>query len=250
MSVWCLNFVLCGYLKSRYGLTKIILNIRKVFCWNIMKFRYQIWKILWRGIGCILFIFFSHYSSNTCFNLDCLSFSDYLFKLLLIGDSGVGKSCLLLRFAVSCLASPSETSFHHCSRAKLWPSFYSFLHRTTPTQRATSARSESTSRSAPSNWTARPSNCRLWAQACVYTWCIMYLHCHLLTVFLVALVCVSQWDTAGQERFRTITSSYYRGAHGIIVVYDVTDQVGHTQIYSFQSDCSNNTSWYCGGKCH
>ena len=32
------------------------------------------------------------------------------------------------------------------------------------------------------------------------------------------------WDTAGQERFRALTTSYYRGAHGVIVVYDVTDQ--------------------------
>ena len=37
-------------------------------------------------------------------------------------------------------------------------------------------------------------------------------------------VTMDLWDTAGQERFRTIASSYYRGAHGIIIVYDVTDR--------------------------
>jgi len=38
------------------------------------------------------------------------------------------------------------------------------------------------------------------------------------------------WDTAGQERFRTITSSYYRGAQGIILVYDVAKRESFTNL--------------------
>ena len=44
------------------------------------------------------------------------------------------------------------------------------------------------------------------------------------------------WDTAGQERFRTITSSYYRGAHGIIVVYDVTDQESFNNVKTWLNE--------------
>jgi Ras-related protein Rab-1A len=31
------------------------------------------------------------------------------------------------------------------------------------------------------------------------------------------------WDTAGQERFHTITSAYYRGAHGLMIIFSLTD---------------------------
>lgn len=32
------------------------------------------------------------------------------------------------------------------------------------------------------------------------------------------------WDTAGQERFRSITESFYRGCHGVLLVFDLTDR--------------------------
>jgi len=88
---------------------------------------------------------------------------DYLFKLLIIGDSGVGKSCLLLRFA--------DDTFMESYISTIGVDF------------------------------------------------------KIRTVEIQGKVVKLQiWDTAGQERFRTITSSYYRGAHGIVVVYDITDR--------------------------
>lgn len=41
------------------------------------------------------------------------------------------------------------------------------------------------------------------------------------------------WDTAGQERFRTITSAYYRGADGIILVYDVTSMESFDHVHDW-----------------
>eukprot|EP00598_Pedospumella_elongata_P007608 CAMPEP_0184971266 /NCGR_PEP_ID=MMETSP1098-20130426/3527_1 /TAXON_ID=89044 /ORGANISM="Spumella elongata, Strain CCAP 955/1" /LENGTH=209 /DNA_ID=CAMNT_0027493361 /DNA_START=93 /DNA_END=722 /DNA_ORIENTATION=+ len=41
------------------------------------------------------------------------------------------------------------------------------------------------------------------------------------------------WDTAGQERFRTITTSYFRGAQGILLVYDITDRGSFTAVRSW-----------------
>ena len=38
------------------------------------------------------------------------------------------------------------------------------------------------------------------------------------------LIKLQMWDTAGQERFRTLTSSYYRGAQGIVFVYDISSK--------------------------
>eukprot|EP00756_Hemistasia_phaeocysticola_P050724 Hpha_TRINITY_DN25915_c0_g1::TRINITY_DN25915_c0_g1_i1::g.185423::m.185423/K07881/RAB14; Ras-related protein Rab-14 len=50
------------------------------------------------------------------------------------------------------------------------------------------------------------------------------------------------WDTAGQERFRAVTRSYYRGAAGAVMVYDVTRRQTFNHITSWLSDARNLTN--------
>lgn len=87
---------------------------------------------------------------------------DLLFKLLLIGDSGVGKTCILFRF--------SDDAFNTTFISTIGIDF------------------------------------------------------KIKTIELGGKKIKLQiWDTAGQERFHTITTSYYRGAMGIMLVYDITN---------------------------
>jgi small GTP-binding protein len=50
------------------------------------------------------------------------------------------------------------------------------------------------------------------------------------------------WDTAGQERFRTITTAYYRGAMGILLVYDVTDEQSFNNIRNWMRQIQQHAS--------
>lgn len=62
------------------------------------------------------------------------------------------------------------------------------------------------------------------------------------------------WDTAGQERFRTITTSYFRGAQGILLVYDVTDRRSFESIRNWVSQIQQHADVHVnkilvGNKC-
>jgi len=50
------------------------------------------------------------------------------------------------------------------------------------------------------------------------------------------------WDTAGQERFRAVTRSYYRGAAGALMVYDITRRSTYNHLNSWLSDAKNLTN--------
>ena len=50
------------------------------------------------------------------------------------------------------------------------------------------------------------------------------------------------WDTAGQERFRNITNQYYKGADGIILVYDLTNKESMLKIKDWMEQIQQNTT--------
>ena len=50
------------------------------------------------------------------------------------------------------------------------------------------------------------------------------------------------WDTAGEERFRNITNQYYKGADGIILVFDLTNFDTMNKIRDWYNQIKNNTS--------
>ena len=102
---------------------------------------------------------------------------DYVFKIIIVGDAGVGKSCLLRRFA--------DQSFTD-----------NYINTIGVDFKVRTLEMDGKS------------------------------------------VKLNIWDSAGQERFRTIVNTYYRGAHGIIVVYDTTDRDSFDHLPDWLKDVS------------
>jgi Ras-related protein Rab-1A len=50
------------------------------------------------------------------------------------------------------------------------------------------------------------------------------------------------WDTAGEERFRTVVSTYFRGAHGILLLYDVTNRDSFKNLENWLIEIEKNSS--------
>ena len=50
------------------------------------------------------------------------------------------------------------------------------------------------------------------------------------------------WDTAGSERFASITKNYYRGAQGVLIVYDVTNKSSFDKVESWYNEIKNCTN--------
>jgi len=139
---------------------------------------------------------------------------DYLFKILLIGDSGVGKSCLLLRFADDTYTESYISTIG-----------VDFKIRTLELD-------------------GKTVKLQIWDTAGQERYLIIFI----LSGILTSLYSPTDY------RFRTITSSYYRGAHGIIVVYDVTDQVSFNNVKQWLQEidryaCENVNKLLVGNKC-
>ena len=50
------------------------------------------------------------------------------------------------------------------------------------------------------------------------------------------------WDTAGQERFRNVISSYFRGSHGILLIYDITNRDSFKNLENWLIEIEKNAS--------
>ncbi|EEC77351.1 hypothetical protein OsI_16033 [Oryza sativa Indica Group] len=167
---------------------------------------------------------------------------DYLFKLLLIGDSSVGKSCFLLRFAddsyVDSYISTIGVDFKIRTiemdgktiklqiRSRIF-----FANRPNFGPRLLLAILEFCK---PVN-----SDIRDDGRVDVAAGDGQLLARTAAAFFPGLRRRRAEWDTAGQERFRTITSSYYRGAHGIIIVYDITDMESFNNVKEWMSEIDN-----------